>query len=299
MKSTPFHLLAACILLSVPGRAAEPATVAESWQFLDNGHVRLGANMSAGGAIGWFSQARGGGNLLNAFDQGRYVQQSFYGDADGSEWNGKPWRYNPVQGGSWKNQPATVLETSTTGGVLYVKTRPRQWASGADVTDMMFEQWLRLEGGLARLKFRMTYSGATSHAERHQELPAVFIDPRFATLVYCEKSSPAWQDAPLKRRQPGFPNESAAFSEPWAAWEEPGGQAIGLYFPHTTTATVYRVTGTGVGDCSYIAPVRTMALAPGLVFNHETILATGTVAQIRSVFTRLHQLQAAAAATSE
>ena len=69
-------------------------------------------NLSAGGAIGWFSASRSGSNLLNTFDHGRYVQQSFYGDADGSDWNGKPWRYNPVQGGSWKNEPAQISRRS-------------------------------------------------------------------------------------------------------------------------------------------------------------------------------------------
>ncbi len=283
-----------CPALPGVSPAAEPdakPVAAETWQFLDNGRIRLGANLSAGGAIGWFSPSRSGCNLLNTFDHGRYLQQSFYGDPDGSDWNGKPWSYNPVQGGSWKNDPSTVLESSVRDGVLHVKTRPRQWAGRDEVPDMVFEQWLRLDGGLARLRFRMTYTGTKHHAARHQELPAVFMDPRFSTLVYCGKETEAWTDAPLTRRQPGFPNESAAFSESWAAWEEPGGQAVGIYFPHTAEATVYRVTGTGPGDCSYMAPVRTMALTPGLVFEHETVLATGTVAQIRSIFAQLHAMR--------
>lgn len=280
-------ITAVCLLTAAGMLPAQPrATEVQNWQFLENGHVRLGANLSAGGSIGWFSHSRGQ-NLLNTFDHGRYVQQSFYGDADGSDWNGKPWRYNPVQGGSWKNVPATVLESSTKDGVLYVKTRPRQWASGADVTDMIYEQWLRLEGGLARLKFRMTYTGQKVHEARHQEMPAVFVEPRFSTLVFCEKGAPAWQDAPLVRRTPGFPNEGAHFSERWAAWEAADGQALGIWFPHTDTATVYRVRETGAGDCSYIAPLQTLALKPGLVVEHETILATGTVEQIRKVFRAL------------
>lgn len=296
MKPMPFatpgraaRTVLAVLILTDPARAGEKPSppAVESWQFLDNGHVRLGINLSAGGAIGWFSPSRSGSNLLNTFDHGRYVQQSFYGDADGSDWNGTPWRYNPVQGGSWKNQPSAVTETSVRDGVIYVKTRPRQWAAGTEVTDMVYEQWTRLDGGLVRLRFRMTYSGTVSHAARHQELPAVFVEPRFAVLAICEKPAPAWQEAALVRRQPGFPNEGISVSEPWAAWEEPGGQAVGIYFPHTDSATVYRVTGTGSGNCSYVAPVRTMALTPGLVYEHETVLATGTVAQIRSVFAAL------------
>ena len=52
----------------------------EHWVFLDNGHVRIGINKDAGGSVGWFSKSRSGENLLNTFDHGRYVQQSYYGE---------------------------------------------------------------------------------------------------------------------------------------------------------------------------------------------------------------------------
>ncbi len=264
----------------------------EHWIYLDNGSVRLGVNMDAGGSVGWFSHAHSSANLLNAFDHGRYVQQSYYGDANGSDWNGKPWRYNPVQGGSWKGVPATVLEKKEAASALYVKTKPRQWASGRDADDMIFEQWLTLEGGLARLKYRMTFTGTAEHRPTHQELPAIFVVPRCETLVFCEKGAPAWTGAPLSRRQPGPPGAPDAivkFSEPWAAWVDAAGQGLGAYFPYTDFATTYRVTGTGVGDCSYLAPLQTFALKPGLVFEYEVVLALGTAEQIRAVFQKLHE----------
>jgi hypothetical protein len=269
----------------------------EHWTYLDNGIVRLGVNMDAGGSIGWFSPSRSPANLLNAFDHGRYAQQSYYGDADGSEWNGKPWRYNPVQGGSWKGVPATVLEKKEDKHSLYVKTRPRQWASGKDADEMIFEQWLTLEGGLARLKYRMTFTGTAEHKPAHQELPAIFVMPRCDTLVFCEKGAPAWTDAPLVRKQPGPPGAKdgiVKLSEPWAAWVDGEGQGIGVWFPHTDFATTYRVRDTGVGNCSYIAPLQTFALKPGLVFDYEVVLAIGSAEQIRAAFTKLHQQREAA-----
>ena len=263
----------------------------EHWTYLDNGKVRLGINLDAGGSIGWFSHSHSSANLLNAFDHGRYVQQSYYGDKDGSDWNGKPWRYNPVQGGSWKGEPATVIEKKEDKHSLYVKTQPRQWASGKLVDDILLEQWLTLEGGLARLKYRMTYSGTTEHKPTHQELPAVFVMPRYDTLVYCDKDKTAWTTAPLTRRQPGFPNEGVKFSEPWAAWVDADNQGLGIYFPHADSATTYRVRDQGIGNCSYIAPLQTFALKPGLVFEYEVVLATGTTEQIRDVFSKLHLQQ--------
>ena len=281
-----FHFLL-CLLAAAPVLRAQ-----EHWVYLDNGHVRLGVNMDAGGSIGWFSHSHSSANLLNAFDHGRYVQQSYYGDRDGSEWDGKPWRYNPVQGGSWKGVPSTVLGKRETRDSLYVKTKPRHWASGADVDEVLFEQWLTLDGGLARVKYRMTYTGTAEHKPTHQEMPAVFVMPRYDTLVFCKKGAAAWTGAPLTRTQPGPPGAKDAivnFSEPWAAWVDGEGQGIGIYFPHTDFATTYRVRDTGVGDCSYIAPLQTFALKQGLISEYEVVLALGDVSQIRAVFTRLHQ----------
>jgi hypothetical protein len=270
-----------------------PLGAAEHWIFLDNGQIRLGMNMDAGGCIGWFSQAHSPENLLNAFDHGRYVQQSYYGDADGSDWNGKPWCYNPVQGGSWQGRPATVLESKVEGNSLHVKTRPRQWASGEEVEDLVMEQWLRLDGGLARLNYRMTFTGKTPHLTRkHQELPAVFVNPNRDTLVYCEASQRAWTNAALTRRQPGPPGTSGNLfevSERWAAWVDAKDQGIGIFFPHTNLVTSYRVRDTGRGNCSYLAPLQTWALQPGMTFAYEIVLAVGTTQQIRAVFEKLNR----------
>jgi len=254
----------------------------EHWLYLDNGKVRLGINMDAGGSIGWFSHSHSSDNLLNAYDHGRYVQQSYYGDEDGSDWNGKPWRYNPVQGGSWKGEPAVILETKEAKDSIYVKTQPRGWANGKAVEDMIMEEWLTLEGGLARLKFRMTYTGKTEHKARHQELPAVFVMPRCDTLVFTDPAT-----GMVTRKQPGFPNERFTVGEPWAAWVDAKDAGLGIWMPHCTEMTTYRVRDSGVGNCSYLAPIQTFALKPGLVFDYEVVLAIGTVEQIRTVFAKL------------
>lgn len=265
-----------------------PALALERWVYLDNGKVRLGVNLDAGGSIGWFSHARSNDNLLNSFDHGRYVQQSYYGDADGSLWNGKPWKYNPVQGGSWKGVPAVILEKKEQATQLYIKTQPRNWAGGEPITDLVMEQWLSLEGGLARLKFRMTYQGKIEHKARHQELPAVFVVPRCDTLVFCEKGS----TEPVKK-QPGKGNEYFHTSEPWAAWVDASGTGLGVYFPHASFFTCYRVRDSGVGNVSYLSPLQTFALKPGMTFDYETVLAIGTAEQLRSVFQQLEKQRTA------
>lgn len=260
---------------------ATRAAADEQWAYLDNGHVRLGVNLNAGACIGWFSASGSSDNLLNAYDVGRYVQQSYYGDEDGSDWNGKPWRYNPVQGGSWKNAPAEVIESKTDATSFYAKTKPRHWATGAFTSECVMEEWLSLDGRQARLKFKMTYTGAKEHKARHQELPALFVTPKLDTLVFVNA------EKQRTRLQPGFPNEYIRVSEPWCAWVDASDNGLGLYMPHATQATCYRVRNGNRGDCSYLAPIQTFALKPGLVFEYEVVLMPGSLEEMQAVFAKL------------
>ncbi|MBL9131783.1 MAG: hypothetical protein JNG86_11320 [Verrucomicrobiaceae bacterium] len=257
------------------------APAQEKWLYIDNSHLRLGVNLAAGGCIGWLSRSGSSENVLNAYDVGRYVQQSYYGDADGSDWDGKPWRYNPVQGGSWKNEPAEVVETKSDATSLYAKTIPRHWATGVKTPECVMEQWLRLDGDVARLKFKMTYSGEKAHVPHHQELPALFVEPRFDTLAFLDAQNE------LVRLQPGFPNEYPRVAGSWCAWIDSNNKGIGLHMPHTRQITCYRVRNGNKADCSYLAPIQTFALKPGLVFEYEVALALGTLEQIRAAFTAL------------
>lgn len=278
----PLHLPPLLLLCLATQLAAQ-----ENWVFIDNGHVRLGVNLAAGACVGWFSRSGSDKNLLNSYDEGRYLQQSYYGDKDGSDWNGKPWRFNPVQGGSWKGLKAILLEQKIDKQSIHTETRPRHWATGAEISEMTMKQRISLDGDLALLRFKMGYTGAKEHKPTHQELPALFVQPEYDTLVFCEAGKPAWQNASLMKKQPGFPNESVKFSEPWCAWVNGDGQGVGLYFPHTTEATCYRFRGGGKSDCSYIAPIQTFALKPGLVFEYEVVLALGTAEQMRLAFQKI------------
>ncbi len=108
------------------------------------------------------------------------------------------------------------------------------------------------------------------------------MKPTLDTLVFVGK------DGSLQRQQPGFPNEIIAIGpEPWIAWVNAQDSGLGLHLPHVQEATTYRVRNGNAGDCSYLAPLQTFALKPGLIFEYEVTLAIGTVDQLRSVFGKL------------
>jgi hypothetical protein len=272
---------------TIPGKPGHPnQEVASKQAFLDNNSLRIGVDLSSGGAIFWLSESPGGPNLLNHADRGRFIQQSYYGKPDGSKWVEKPWRWNPVQGGDYKGRAARLLETNETADTLHVKSVPVNWAGGEDIENCQMEQWITLDGKIAHLKFRFSYQGTDSHPAAHQELPAVFVDHKLGELIIYQGERP-WTGGALTTVQPGWPNEYRSAPENWAAFVGVDGRGVGVLFPGTDRITTYRFNGPDGpegGGCSYFAPIRTMAITPGLVFEYVVHLSIGTAAELRERF---------------
>lgn len=255
-------------------------------EFLDNGVVRLGIDRSAGGSVFHFGPSgEGSPNLLNHYDKGRFIQQSYYGREDGSEWAGKPWRWNPVQGGGYRGEAAEEVTTVRDGDTLRVVSKPRHWATGERVDEAEMESVITLRGPVAEIEFLFRYKGDENHPPRHQELPAVFVDAEYPNLVYVA-------DGALQRKVPGWPNERIDADESWAAYLNEAHEGIGVLFPGTTEVTCYRYEGDGKtgptgSACSYFAPVRTFAVTPDLEFGYKVYLTIGSLEEIRERFGKI------------
>lgn len=268
--------------------APPPRNPTEDWLFLDNGEIRLGVLKSSGSGIAWFSDSKSPRNLVNHWDRGRLIQQSYYGEKDDSLWNKQPWRWNPVQGGDWRGSPAKTLQLTATTNSLYAKTLPKHWAGGQDLTNTLMEEWITLTGRVAHVRYKFSYTGSTAHPECDQEIPAFFVAPDLDTLVLYNGPKP-WTDDKLQRSRPGWPNESRTLTEPWAAYLDKNDYGIGLCVPIATNLTCYRF-GDGDpqhGSCSYFAPLTRFAIRPGFVFEYELWVTAGPVKEIRDRFKKL------------
>jgi hypothetical protein len=274
-------------ILLTPALFAEPAPeMTPREKFLENDKIKIGVDLSSGGSIFWFSELPGGRNLMNHADRGRFIQQSYYGKTDGSMWVKKPWRWNPVQGGDYKGKPAKLLEVKETPGTLYVRSVPVNWAGGEDIEDCRMEEWITLKDQIAKIRFRFTYRGKDIHPPTHQELPAVFVDYALTDLVYYKDTEP-WTDKPISQDRPGWPNEGRKPTENWAGFVGPDGRGVGVLFPGTDRITTYRHPGPAGpkgGGCSYFAPIRTMSITPGLVFEYDIYLTMGSAEEMRARF---------------
>ena len=272
---------------------AKPAFAEANMVFVDNRQIRLGVKRTSGAGIAWFSESGSQRNLLNHFDHGRLVQQSYYGKKDGSLWGKNPWRWNPVQGGGYKGTAATVLELHSDATTLYAKTRPRHWASEADLPDVTMEEWITLTGRIAHVRFKVAYTGDVTHPIEAQEIPAFFTEPDLSTLVVYDQQKP-WTGDTLHRSQPGWPNESRKITEHWAAYVDTNNFGIGAYVPVANSLTCYRYQAgktSPQGACSYFAPITRFAIKPGFVFEYDLFMTLGTAEQIRTSFEAIHKAQ--------
>jgi hypothetical protein len=260
----------------------------EEFIWLKNDKLKVGLSPSSGGAIAWISAAGADHSLINSFDRGRLVQQSWYGKEDGSLWNKTPWRWNPVQGGDWRGKSAVILEQKHEPTTSWVKSQPLHWASGELLSECTMEQTVTLKDELLHVRFRFHYTGTESHPAHHQELPAFFVDSRLATLVFYDGDAP-WTGAAVKKTQPEFPNEYKKITEHWAAYVGEDDRGIGCYVPIADELTCYRF-GKDVnspGSCSYFAPIRTMAVTPGFQWEYDVWITLGSTARIRERFVRV------------
>jgi hypothetical protein len=272
-------------LLVLPALAATiMAGPAPEPEFLDNGIIRLGIDRSAGGSIFHFGPSGDHApNLLNHYDKGRFIQQSYYGREDGSSWAGKPWRWNPVQGGGYRGEAADSVEIRREGDSFRITSKPRHWATGEVVDDAHMESVITLRGHVAEIEFTFRYTGDENHPPHHQEMPAVFVDANYPNLVYGSGGGVEW-------KMPGWPNERVDADDHWAGYVDADGWGLGVHFPGTTELTCYRYEGdkragpTG-SACSYFAPVRTLAVTPGFVIRYKVRLTAGTVEEMRARFT--------------
>ena len=267
--------------------------------YINNGKIQLGVDPERGGAIFHFSESGKKANLLNHADEGRFVQQSFYGDADGSTWWNQPWCWNPIQGGGSKGRKARILSKEQTATRLHIVTEPVLWASDEPASECTMEEDIRLEDYIVHIKytFRNTGDGARDHGERHQEMPAVFVDWDYPNFIRYSGDQP-WTGDTLTRYVPKLladaaSGESAQLTESWAAFVDGKDWGVGVFSPATDFCTFYRFgTGPGgasSGSCSYFAPLKKMAVRKDMVYSYDVYMTIGTVDQIRSRFYKIHR----------
>lgn len=203
----------------------------------DEDTIRLALDADWGGSL--VEASIDGVNVVNSHDPGREVQIALY-DRDQLS----PLRWNPVQGGDSFGNGSPVLDQRIESGSLYVKTRPLHWypdrmgGSGTRPvpSDVYVEQWVEPVPSQPRafhFHYRITHFGSDYHTAARQEMPAVYTNREFSTLIVYDGDAP-WTLGALSSPSLPSPDDPSRFFrtvEQWASFVNKNGVGLTIYSP--------------------------------------------------------------------
>lgn len=184
-------------------------------------------------------------NLINIYDVGREVQQSYYADVGEAQGYTRgyyvgidqEWPYNPVQGGDQDGNISQIIDYRIEKNQLYVKTRAMDWGQHNSTTKSYMENWYSLNDDMLVVKNRFVdWNGfADSSSPINNEMPATYFAQAFDTYVTYDGNAP-WTNGTLVKKK-GLSSwidgayETKNPSENWYAWVNDDDYGIGMYIP--------------------------------------------------------------------
>ncbi len=270
--------------------------------FLDNGTVKIGADLALGGAITFLSHRDRPQNLINSYDLGRQIQMSHFsgpvpfqpeGTQMKPEWKDIGW--NPIQTGDVYGHPSRVLEHHNDGRELYVKCVPMHWPLENVPGECVYESWTTLDGPTVTMHFRATNARPdhTHYAARNQELPAVYVISALHRYMAYIGDRP-FTGGELTHvtndfRKP-WPWTEQLCTESWAALVGDDDWGVGVACGDVCVfhGGLYLTAGShDVRDVSttYLAPVRVETFDHDIVYDYTTVLTLGSLSEIRQRLT--------------
>lgn len=256
---------------------------------LDNGVIRVGVDVSRGGAISYLSESGAGESVVNIYDLGRYIQQSYYagpypfippGAVQHPAYDG--WGWNPVQAGDVYGNRSQVLDVSNDGTTLYVECIPKQWALNNVDSECTMEAWITLDENRVHVRNRLTNfrSDTTDYSGRHQELPAVYTIGRLSRLFTYTGTAPFTSDTLTQIHNNGPPWEYWTGTENWSAFVDDTDWGLGICHPgaYVTVGGFHGTPGSGGPNdvnTGYIAPLHTDVIDHDIIYEYEYTLILG------------------------
>jgi hypothetical protein len=153
------------------------------------------------------------------------------------------------------------------------------------------QEWITLDGPVAKVRMRMDFTGETQERAAHQEMPAMFVDFDLPHLIF-EKEGKLVRHKPRILGKDLAP-EKIGYDGGWLAYVDDKDFGIGIFTPGTKEAVTYRAAGKKTGPtgtaCSYVAPIRTIKLTKNEAVDYEFYLTIGTLEEIRARFEKLRK----------
>lgn len=278
----------------------------EPMRYLSNGRLRLGVDLSLGGAVTVLEdKAKGDSNMINSHDWGRQIQMSYYSGPNpyigpNNEQPHEAWAklgWNPIQSGSvGAIKSKTIAFEQLDAKTLRIRCIPMQWPHVNVPGDCLFEVTYTLVAENAiEMKARIINhrSDKAQYTGRHQEMPALYTNGPWYRLLSYTGNEP-FSRGPLttlvdRDDGKGWPWLTAYASERWMALVNEKGDGVGLFQPEVTRflggfAGGDAKKGTGGPKDSptgYIAPIGSHILDANIDWTYRAYLIVGSVEEIR------------------
>lgn len=264
---------------------------------LSNNKIEIRLSGQAGGAICWLS-TKGGENLVNTHDYGRYIQQSYYAGQDkdrrdeGQHPGWSPWPWNPIQAGDVYGSTGKLLSAEADGSALIVRSTPILWDMDERYPQAVMETRIGLNGNEVDVQCRMEIdedAGAWTPKPRHQEMPAIYLISRLNRILTEIDGQGVEITRKHDQERPHSPwNYWPSTPYPgkignWTAGVDENGFGVKVVSPDVTMFIggkhrAYVDNGTSTDPATtYFAPLRTLEIKPQDEIKYSYKLVVGNL----------------------
>ena len=278
--------------------------------YLEKGSMKIGADLATGGSLSYLERKDYDGetidevvdadgnveygvnykencaqfcsssvNLINIYDAGRQVQQSYYANVGGTmaatngengytrgycftgATEGYYWPYNPVQAGDCADNPGQVIDYEITEDYIYVKARAMDWGKGYKsswagkypanhntvhggvTTKSYMENWYRIEDNIVIVDNTfIDWNGFTEMETvpvHTNELPATFFSSSLSKFVYHDGKR---LQSITNISSQNTDDHPTIYSHPedWYAWVNDDDFGVGVYVANIDYYSVSR-----------------------------------------------------------
>lgn len=279
---------------------------------ISSDEITLRQDLRRGGSICYISRKDTDRNIVNIYDEGRYIQQSYYAGKrvdrrhEGQSPSWSPWQWNPIQGGNHARKGARILRYEQTDTSLYVACVPMLWDMDNHEGEAVMEQWTSIKGNTIKVRNRLSCHRTDSiygnkAVKNDQEIPAIYPISSLKNLYGYFGNNPFRHDTldnpevvELKMDVPGsFWGKYPNVPEKWMAFVDDNLWGMGVFSPDAERFLAGRYTSSTDGEAlslatSYIAPLCTSRLKKNSVFEYTYYIVVDHLSEIRNTIYTLN-----------
>lgn len=291
-------------------------SVPKAQQNVSGTRYTVGVDLKWGGAINYVADTlcpiEGVTNICNKHDEGRLIQQSYYGVfyreseyVEGGYLGVEGVAYNPVQGGDVNGRESRLIDFEIGEDYIYVKAQPLDWPLRNSPTPSYMENKYVVKDDYIQVFNRFIDFSGWTHPALDQELPAAYTVNTLDTFVWYDGAKPWTGDAlssiddwseidPATGKSLHYIRLKQPNTETWCALiDSDTGYGLGIYVPNTDKYLAMRYLSGQKGDtqdkgnpCSYMCPIAVLNIVSYQPIEYSYLLAAGSTEQIREVFTQ-------------